>query len=77
MLVRSAMFGATLNNNNLKIVSLPIKYGYSYKNVLQNGVKSLLKMFFKKLGFCPKPQNFVHFRPYDLVQILPVCGQNT
>ena len=47
------------------------------KNVLQNGVNSLSKMVLKNLGFCPKPQIFVHFGPYDLVQIWPVCGLNT
>ena len=30
----------------------------------------------KNLGLCPKAQKFVHFGPYDLVQILPVCGPN-
>ena len=29
------------------------------------------------LFFVKKAQNFVHFRPYELVQILPACGPNT
>ena len=66
-----------MKDNSLKINSLPIKYGCSCKNVLQNGVNSLLEMVFKNLGFSSKPQNFVHFGPYDLVQISPVCGPNT
>ena len=37
----------------------------------------ILKNGFKNLGFCPKSQNSVHFRPYDLVQISPECGPNT
>ena len=57
------MFGTV----SLKMNSLPIKYG----------VNSLSNMVFKSLGFCPKPQNFVHFGPYDLVQILPICGPLT
>ena len=27
--------------------------------------------------FCQKAQNFVHFLPYDFVQISPACGPNT
>ena len=76
LVTRYEIFG-TVKDNSLKVNSLPIKYGCSYKNVLQNGVNSLSKMVLKNLGFCPKPQNFVHFGPYDLVQISPVCGPNT
>ena len=47
------------------------------KNVFQNGVNSLSKMVLKKLGFCPKPENFVHFGQYDLVQLMSVCFPNT
>ena len=36
-----------------------------------------VKNGFKNLGLCPEPQNFVHFEPYDLVQISSVCGPNT
>ena len=32
---------------------------------------------FKNLVFCLKPQNIVHFGPYDLVQSSPVGSQNT
>ena len=70
------MFG-TLKDDSLKNNSLPTKYGCSGKNVLQNGVNYLSEMIIKNLGFCSKSQNFVHFGPYDLVQISPVCGPNT
>ena len=66
------MIFGTVKGNSLKIDSLPIKYGCSYKDVLENGVNFLSKMVLKNLGFCQKPQNFVHFGPYDLVQISPV-----
>ena len=66
-----------MKDNGLKIKSLPIKYGCSYKNVLQNGVISLSKMVLKNLSFCPKAQNFGNFGLYDLVKISPVCSPNT
>ena len=31
----------------------------------------------KKLVFCHKAQTFVHFGPYDLIQISTACGLNT
>ena len=37
----------------------------------------LCQKWFKNILFSQKAQNFVHFGPYDLVQILPVCGPNT
>ena len=37
---------------------------------------SFVKNGFKKLKFLSKTLWFVHFRPYDLVQILPACGLN-
>ena len=40
---------------------------------MQNGVKALSTMVFKKSVFCQKAQN-VHFGPCDLVQISPACG---
>ena len=75
ILVGSAMFGATFNlvtrgttiifgtvkDNNLKINSSPIKYGCSYKKRLSKGRQFFVKNGFKDLGFCPKPQNCVHF----------------
>ena len=39
--------------------------------------KLLSKMVFKKLIFCQKAQNFVHFGQYDLVQISPARGPST
>ena len=38
---------------------------------------TLRQKCFSKLSFCHKAQNFAHFGPYDLVQILSVCGPNT
>ena len=39
-------------------------------------VKALSKMGLKELGFLSKSSNFVHFEPYDLVQISQACSPN-
>ena len=35
------------------------------------------KCFLKTWILVQKPQNLVHFGPYDLLQNSPVCGPNT
>ena len=90
VLVGYAMFGATFNlvtrvglflenrkNGCLKINSLLTNNCFIYRNILKNGVNTLSKMFFKRTRFLSKSSDFVHFGLYDLVQILPVCSQNT
>ena len=67
-------FGS-LKDSSLEFDNLPLINYFSYRNVLQNGAKALSNMV-KKLGFLSKHHNFVHFEPYDLVQILPACGLN-
>ena len=71
------MIFGTLKDCCLKFNNLPLINCFSYRNVLQNGAKALSKMVLKNSSFCQKHHNFVHFRPYDLVQILPACGLNT
>ena len=78
ILVGTAMFGAhgytcwttmtfvTLKDSSLKFNNLPWINYFSNRNVLQNGAKSS--------SLCQKHHNFVHFGPFDLVQILPACG---
>ena len=44
---------------------------------MQNGVNGLTKTVLKNSLFSQKAQNFVHFGPYDLVQISPACDPNT
>ena len=68
ILVGSGLFGATFYLVTLKINTLPSNNCFSHRNVLQNGVSALSKMVLKELGFLTKNSNFVHFRPYDLVQ---------
>ena len=58
---RTTIIFETVKGNRLKINSLPTKYGCSYNNVLQNGVNSLSKNVFKKLGFLPKTSKFCTF----------------
>ena len=66
-----------MTDGGLKINSLSFCNCFSYRNVLQNGVKTLSEMVFENSSFCHKAQNFVHFRPYDLVQISSACSPNT
>ena len=55
----TVIFG-TLKNGNLEFNSLASNNCFSYRNVFQNGVKTLSKMVFKKpVFFYQKAQNFV------------------
>ena len=87
------MFGATLTclhvmdyhnfwnltqkNGSLKAISIPLNSCFSHRNVLQNGDYALSEMLFKKFFFFDKSSIFVHFGPYDLVQITLACSRNT
>ena len=44
---------------------------------MQNGVIVLSKMVLKNSVYCQEAQGFVHFGPYDLIQISPACAPNT
>ena len=71
------MIFGTLKDRSVTFNSLPLINFFSYKNVLHCGAKALPKMVLKNSSFCQKHDNFVHFKPYDLVQILPECGYIT
>ena len=61
---------------SLKVNSLPSKNCFSYRNILHNSGNVSSKMVYKT-RFCQNVQHFVHFRPYDLVQISLACDPNT
>ena len=70
------IFG-TLKDSSLKINSLPLINGFSYRSVFLNDATPC-KNAFKNLGFfLSKISNLVHFGPHHLVQILPACGPST
>ena len=66
----------TKKDSSLKMNGLSLNNCFRYINFLQIGVKALSLMVFKTLVFRQKAQNFVHFRPDDLVQITPACDPN-
>ena len=68
------MIFGTLKDGSLKFINLPLINYFSCSNVLQNGAQALSKLVLKNSSFCQKHHNFIHFGPYDLVQILPACG---
>ena len=65
------VFGA-VKNNIWKINSLPIKYGCSYQNVLQNNVNSLSKMVLKTWVFVQNLKILYTFLTIRMIW----CGSN-
>ena len=93
MLVRYAMFSSTFYLITrvglpwflepwvivvcVKINSLPFNKCFRFQKVLQNGANALSQNGFKNSVLCQTIRNFVHFGPYELVQISPACVPNT
>ena len=74
---RTNIIFGTLKDSSLKINRLQLNNCFSCRNFMQNGVNALSKIAFKNSVSYQKTQFFVHFQPYDSVQISPAGGLST
>ena len=63
-------------DGSLQINILALNNCFSHRNIFQNDVNALSKMFFKNPVCCQKAQNFVEFGSYNFAQISPGGGRN-